>query len=88
MAALMQERGGQEEFGPYEPVENWPLPLPDGPDGITHAGWTWGSVGGIYAETPDRIWVAMRGELPLPVGRQALDALRSAEPVARERHGQ
>ncbi len=63
-----QERGGQEEFGPYEPVHDWPKPLPDGPDGLTHQGWTWGSVGGIYAETPDRIWVAMRGELPLPAG--------------------
>src|SRR3712207_878881 len=66
-AALMQERGGQEEFGPYEPVPDWPQPLPDA-DGVTHAGWTWGSVGGIYAETPDRIWIAMRGELPLPEG--------------------
>jgi hypothetical protein len=67
-ATVMQERGGQEEFGPYEPVPNWPQPLPDGPDGVKHEGWTWGSVGGIYAETPDRIWVAMRGELPLPEG--------------------
>ena len=67
-AALVQERGGQEEFGPYELVENWPQPLPDGPDGVKHEGWTWGSVGGIYAESPDRIWVAMRGELPLPTG--------------------
>ena len=63
-----QERGGQEEFGPYEPVEGWPQGLPDGADGVKHAGWTWGSTGGIYAETPDRIWVAMRGELPLPQG--------------------
>ncbi len=63
-----QERGGQEEFGPYEPVANWPKGLPDGPDGVKHAGWTWGSVGGLFAETPDRIWVAMRGELPLPKG--------------------
>jgi hypothetical protein len=67
-SAFVQERGGQEEFGPYEPVEDWPKPLPDGPDGVTHAGWTWGSVGGIYAESPDRIWIAMRGELPLPPG--------------------
>jgi hypothetical protein len=66
--AFLQEKGGQEEFGPYEPVENWPKPLPDGSDGVTHAGWTWGSVGGLYAESPDRIWVAMRGELPLPAG--------------------
>lgn len=65
-APAAQERGGQEEFGPYEIVDDWPKPLPDGPDGVTHAGWTWGSTGGIWAETPDRIWVAMRGELPLP----------------------
>ena len=65
-AQASQERGGQDEFGPYEPVLDWPKPLQDGQDGVRHAGWTWGSVGGIYAETPDRIWVAMRGELPLP----------------------
>src|SRR6188474_1671816 len=62
------ERGGQEEFGPYEPVPNWPQPLPDGPDGVKHDGWTWGSVGAVFAETPDRIWIAQRGELPLPSG--------------------
>ncbi len=64
----IQEKGGQEEYGPYELVENWPQPLPDGPDGVKHAGWTWGSVGAVWAETPDRIWIAQRGELPLPEG--------------------
>ncbi len=68
LAQGTQEKGGQEEFGPYEPVTNWPLPLADGPDGVTHQGWTWGSVGAVYAETPDRIWIAQRGELPLPQG--------------------
>jgi DNA-binding beta-propeller fold protein YncE len=63
-----QERGGQEEFGPYDVVANWPQPLPDGPDGVKHEGWTWGSTGAVYAETPDRVWIAMRGELPLPPG--------------------
>ena len=63
-----QEIGGQDEFGPYEVVANWPQPLPDGPDGIKHEGWTWGSTGAVWAETPDRIWIAMRGELPLPPG--------------------
>ena len=65
-AATVQDKGGQEEFGPYEIVPNWPQPLPDGQDGIKHDGWTWGSVGAVYAETPDRIWIAQRGELPLP----------------------
>ena len=50
--------------GPYQVVEDWPKPLPD--DRHAHDGWTWGSMGGVYAESPDRIWVAMRGELPLP----------------------
>ncbi len=66
--ASSQPKGGQEEFGPYEVVTSWPKPLPDGSDGVKHEGWTWGSVGAIYAETPQRIWVAMRGELPLPAG--------------------
>jgi hypothetical protein len=65
-AAPVLEKGGQEEFGPYDVVENWPQPLPDGPDGVKHEGWTWGSTGAVYAETPDRIWIAQRGELPLP----------------------
>ena len=52
--------------GPYRVVEDWPNPLPD--DSHSHEGWTWGSFGGVYAETPDRIWIAMRGELPLPEG--------------------
>ena len=63
--------GGQDTYGPYELVENWPRGLPDGPDGVTHDGWTWGSMGSVFAETPDRIWVAMRGELPLPEGAEA-----------------
>ena len=52
--------------GHYKVVEGWPKPLPD--TRHSHDGWTWGSVGGVYAENPDRIWVAMRGELPLPKG--------------------
>jgi hypothetical protein len=53
-------------FGPYQVVEGWPKPLPD--TRHSHAGWTWSSMGGVYAETPDRIWIAQRGELPLPEG--------------------
>src|SRR5215203_2593005 len=52
--------------GPYRVAENWPKPLPD--TRHSHDGWTWGSLGGVYAENPDRIWIAMRGELPLPAG--------------------
>ncbi len=52
--------------GPYKVVDNWPKPLPD--TRHSHDGWTWGSFGSVYAESPDRIWIAMRGELPLPAG--------------------
>lgn len=67
-AMSSEERGFQEEFGPYDVVENWAKGLPDRDDGVTHAGWTWGSQGAVYTESPDRIWYAQRGELPLPEG--------------------
>ena len=79
-AAIEQEKGGQEEFGPYEIVPNWPQPLPDGPDGVKHDGWTWGSVGAVYAETPDRIWIAQRGELPLPQGAKPWTSYFALQP--------
>lgn len=48
--------------GPYEVVKDWPKPVSTwGPD---EKGWTWGAVQGIFAESPNRIFVAMRGELP------------------------
>jgi hypothetical protein len=56
----------QAQTGPYKVVANWPQPLPD--TRHPHNGWTWGSVGAVFAETPDRIWIAQRGELPLPAG--------------------
>ena len=45
--AFAQEKGGQEEFGPYELVENWPQPLA-GPE---NEAWTWGETSGVFAET-------------------------------------
>jgi hypothetical protein len=67
-AAAGETRNSYHEWpsGPYQVVEGWPKPLPD--TRHSHDGWTWGSFGSVYAETPDRIWVAMRGELPLPEG--------------------
>ena len=48
--------------GPYRVDPNWPKPLatlfPE------EKGWTWGSVQGVFAQNPERIFVAMRGELP------------------------
>ena len=57
---------GQELFGHYNQPEPFPQPLPD--DLHSHEGWTWGSMAAVFAESTDRIWIAMRGELPLPEG--------------------
>ena len=67
-ARAAAQKGGQDMYGPYEVVENWLQPLPDGDDGVKHEGWTFGSQAAVFAETPDRIWIAQRGELPLPAG--------------------
>jgi DNA-binding beta-propeller fold protein YncE len=42
--------------GPYQVVENWPKPLPD--TRHSHDGWTWGSMGSVFAE------VGVRGRGP------------------------
>jgi hypothetical protein len=52
------------DTGPYELVGNWPEWF----SGEDHEGLTWGSTGAVYAESPDRIWIAQRGELPLSDG--------------------
>ena len=65
--------------GPYQVVEDWPKPLPS--DRHPHDGWTWGSFGGVYAESPDRIWIAMRGELPLQEGMEPWQAYGATDVV-------
>jgi hypothetical protein len=66
--AVQLQKGGQDLYGPYRVAANWLQPLPDEADGVRHEGWTWGSQAAVYAESPDRIWIAQRGELPLPKG--------------------
>jgi len=60
-AAVPGEIGGEEQTGPYEVVPNWPKPLTSLPG---HEKWTWGAVEGIFAESPNRVFVLQRGELP------------------------
>jgi DNA-binding beta-propeller fold protein YncE len=57
--ASLQQKGGEEESGPYEVVENWPQPW-------SQAGYIWGSQPGIFAESANRVFIAARGELKLP----------------------
>ena len=61
-AAVPGEKGGQDMSGAYEVVPDWPKPLAQLPG---HEKWTWGAMQGVYAESPDRILITMRGELPL-----------------------
>jgi hypothetical protein len=60
-AAVAGERGGQDQTGPYEVVADWPKPLSQLPG---HEKWTWGAAQGIFAETPNRVFLLQRGELP------------------------
>lgn len=56
------QKGGQDQTGPYTVVEDWPKPLSQLPG---HDGWTWGAVQGLFAESADRVFILMRGELPV-----------------------
>src|SRR6202795_2727404 len=60
-AAVPGAKGGEDIAGPYDPVPDWPKPLTSLPG---HENWTWGAVEGIFAESPDRVFIAQRGELP------------------------
>jgi hypothetical protein len=60
-AAVAGVRGGQDQTGPYDVVRDWPKPLAQLPG---HEKWTWGAVQGIFAESPNRVFILMRGELP------------------------
>jgi peptidylamidoglycolate lyase len=54
-----QQKGGEDETGPYEVVPGWPHPL-------NTDGWKWGITEGVWAESPDRVWVLERGEIYQP----------------------
>src|SRR2546423_556118 len=60
-AAVPGERTGQDVFGPYDVVADWPKPLSDLPG---HEKWTWGAVESVFAESPNRVFVIQRGEIP------------------------
>ena len=61
-AAVPGEKGGEDVTGPYDVVVGWPKPLSQLPG---HENWTWGAVEGIFAESPNRVFIAQRGEEPL-----------------------
>jgi hypothetical protein len=60
-AAIPGEVGGQDFFGAYEIVKGWPKDISTLPG---NEKWTWGAGQSVYAESPNRIFILMRGELP------------------------
>src|SRR3954462_9694200 len=60
-AAVPGEKGGQDIFGGYDVVPNWPKPLSSLPG---HEKWTYGAGQSVFAESPNRVFVLQRGELP------------------------
>ena len=58
---LGQEKGGDDYTGPYNVVAKWPLP-----SRLARPGRIFGSTSGIWAETPNKVYVSVRGEIILP----------------------
>src|SRR5690242_3132856 len=61
-AAVPGELATEEITGPYEAVEHWPRQLSELPG---HEKWTWGATEGVFAESPNRIFIAQMEELPV-----------------------
>jgi streptogramin lyase len=60
-AAIPGQKGGQDTFGPYEVVHDWPKNISSLPG---NEKWTWGAGQSVYAENPNRVFLLFRGELP------------------------
>jgi DNA-binding beta-propeller fold protein YncE len=61
-AAVPGQKGGEDVFGPYDPVSNWPKPLAESLPELK--GWTYSQATYVFPETPDRVFVAQKGLLP------------------------
>ena len=59
--AVAGEIGGQDLFGAYDIVRDWPKDVSTLPG---HENWTFGAAQGIFAESPNRVFLLARGELP------------------------
>src|SRR5260370_8714185 len=61
-AAVPGQKGGEDVFGPYDPVQNWPRPLAESLPELK--GWTYSQATFVFPESPDRVFVAQKGLLP------------------------
>src|SRR6187455_3047453 len=60
-AAVPGAIGSQDLFGPYEVVKGWPKDISTVPG---NEKWTYGAGQSVYAESPNRVFMLFRGELP------------------------
>ena len=60
-AAIPGLKGGQDIFGPYEVVRNWPRPMSDSLP--NHEKFTWSTTMDVFAESPNRVFLVQKGEL-------------------------
>jgi hypothetical protein len=60
-AAVVEDVGAQDISGPYQVQEGWPKDLSTLPG---HEKWTYGGARGIFAESPNRVYLLGGGELP------------------------
>ena len=60
-AAVGGQVGGQDMFGPYDVVKGWPKDISTVPG---NEKWTYGAGQSVYAESPNRVFMLFRGELP------------------------
>src|ERR1043165_4112070 len=60
-AAIPGSLGSEDLTGPYEVVKNWPQDISTLPG---NEKWTYGAGQSVYAESPNRIIMLFRGELP------------------------
>ncbi len=60
-AAVPGEVGSEDLSGPYEVVKNWPQDISSLPG---NEKWTYGAGESVFAESPNRIYMLFRGELP------------------------
>src|SRR5262252_9691171 len=60
-AAIPTAIGSEDLTGPYEVVKGWPKDVSTLPG---NEKWTYGAGQGVFAESPNRVFMLFRGELP------------------------
>src|SRR5438046_8605697 len=69
-AAVPGAIGSQDLTGPYEVVKGWPKDISTLPG---NEKWTYGAGQGVFAESPNRVFMLFRGELPnIPAPKNTL----------------